>query len=418
MNDKKSRFKSILLAGKLLLAAGLLVWVLCKAHWNDYIKLTSQAGGQTLSVVSGKIPADSEGKVSAQSGMLWWVKSREISLAQIEPVSQSDAGQKKIFIRKGIASIVTDCDKTLLIIATLLFPIVVILTAVRFWYLLSCQKIHITLGQSIRLTFLGQFFNMVVPGTVGGDLAKAWYINRHTKKTAEILMTVFLDRIIGLSEFVLMSAVMLSAVLLLGLVEFRLLKLPAIAVGCSAGAVVVALTFLLSRRVRQMFHLEKIYSKLSIAHHFKAAGKSVLVYRKKPAILLWALLITVGVHLCFIGAIALVGIALGLQVPLWSYFIFLPLIYVIGAIPITPGGVGVVENLYLKFFSVALVSAVSPDASVIVALAMIARLLPVFWSLGGLWVLITGPKLPASDAMQAQLDEDERIEEFTSETDQ
>jgi hypothetical protein len=83
--------------------------------------------------------------------------------------------------------------------------------------------------------------------------------------------------------------------------------------------------------------------------------------------------------------------------------VYLPLIYIIGAVPITPGGVGLVENLYVEFFQ-----GPGVNASTIVAMAMFARILPMLWGLPGLWVAIHGPKLPPSEQMQQELAEAEK----------
>ena len=46
---------------------------------------------------------------------------------------------------------------------------------------------------------IGIFFNLIIPGTVGEDLCKMYYISSHSSgKTTEAVLTVMLDRIIGL----------------------------------------------------------------------------------------------------------------------------------------------------------------------------------------------------------------------------
>ena len=112
-----------------------------------------------------------------------------------------------------------------------------------------------------------------------------------------------------------------------------------------------------------------------------------------------AVLLTLSAQTFFFGAIALVGSALARAEPLapwYAFFIYVPLIYIIGAVPITPGGVGVVEGAYLTFF------AASPVSQVL-ALALLARLIPIFWSLPGLIVAITGPRLPKAEEIEAEL---------------
>ena len=108
--------------------------------------------------------------------------------------------------------------------------------------------------------------------------------------------------------------------------------------------------------------------------------------------------ITFGGHVAFVGSIALIGRALHLAIPWHEYFLYVPLIYIIGAVPVTPGGVGLIEKFYGLFFVGGPVG-----ASGVLAMAMLARLMPVLWSLPGLAVALSGPRLPKSADLQANL---------------
>ena len=80
------------------------------------------------------------------------------------------------------------------------------LSAYRWRMLLAVQDIHITFGESLRLTYIGWFFNNWMPGATGGDFVKAYYIAQQTHKKTEAVTVVFLDRIIGLVAMCMMGA--------------------------------------------------------------------------------------------------------------------------------------------------------------------------------------------------------------------
>ena len=44
-----------------------------------------------------------------------------------------------------------------------------------------------------------------MPGAVGGDLLKAWYVTKHTDRKIAGVLSVFVDRLIGLVALVLMA---------------------------------------------------------------------------------------------------------------------------------------------------------------------------------------------------------------------
>jgi len=388
---KTKRRKALFLTIKVALAVALLVWVFGRVHWNDYVK--AAGSGETYSVLETRTSPDGRRQVLVRKGMLWW-RARELRpRTDFEPVSQK--GDE--IVRPGLTTTIRNIDQVLLPIAASGFVLSLLTIAVRWWYLLRIQEIRIRLWEAVRLTFLGQFFNTVVPGTVGGDLVKAYYVAQHTPRKAGVLICVFVDRVLGLAELTLMAAVMVAAVLGAGLMSFAELRAAVVTVVVVLGIVVATATFLLSGRVRRALHLQRLYQRSRIAHHMAAAGEAARIYGRNLPALGLSLLITLVAHIFFIGAIALLGKALALQTPWYTYFVYVPLIYIIGAIPITPGGVGVVEGAYRSFFC--------PPVPVpqVLALALLARLLPIFWGLPGILVAVTGPKLPKAEQIEAEL---------------
>jgi len=391
--SKKAR-KIVLLTVKITLAVALMAWVLSKVSWHDY---AVDASGKTFAVLGQKPGPPPVLEVS--TGMPW---SREITdrpVADFKPVAE---GSPEV-VRKGFRSSLANINVALLIVGCAGFGISWIIVAVRWWFLLRIQDIRIRLWEAVRLTFLGQFFNAVVPGTVGGDLVKAYYVAKHTPRKAAALVSIFVDRVLGLTELTLLAAVMVALVLAGGLEPYERVRQPVISVAVVVAIVVFALAFLLSDRFRRSLHLQKIYQRLPVAHHIAAAGDAARLYRRRIGALLKAIGVTFGAHVIWVGSIALLGLSLNLPVPWYNYFTYIPLIYIIGAVPLTPGGVGLVEELYIRFFCIA-GSAVNP--SEIIALAMLARFIPILWSVPGIFVAVSGPKLPKAAEIQAELEGD------------
>lgn len=394
------RNKTLLLTIKIVLAALLLGWVLSKTHWRDYV-VTDQ--GRTYSVVRAiepKAGSDAQAVYEVCTGALWWRDDQVIAESRLRPVDAE--ARPRQYVRNGFASSIAGVNKLLLGLAIGGFLLSVLITAVRWWVLLKIQNIVVGLWEVVRLTFLGQFFNFIVPGTVGGDLVKAYYVSKHTPHKAAVLVSVFVDRLLGFAELTLLAATMTAAALLVGMSDFDKLAKPMIAIGAVLVLLALMLTFLLSGRFRRALHLQKLYRRLPIAHHIAAAGSAVGLYKKRMGTLAKAVGITVGAHVFFVGAIALVGMSLSLDVPWYSYYIFVPLIYIAGSVPITPGGVGVIEGLYVALFV-----SETCSSSEVLALALLARGIPMFWALPGAVVAVTGPKIPKADVLEAELCRDE-----------
>lgn len=388
----KRKKKTILIAAKVVLAAALLTWVFSGTHWRDYVKTPDD---REYAVVES-VGSSGQEAYKVSTGMLWWQGEKTIRCADLEPASKP--GEPLKYVYRGFASSIADVDRLLLGLAMAGFLICIASTALRWWLLLRIQRIDVGLWETTRLTFLGHFFNFIVPGTVGGDLVKAYYVSKHTPRTAVVLVSIFVDRVLGFAELALLAATMIAVALAGGLQSFDQLRQPLLAVAVVLVALALMLAFLFSGRVRRKLHLQKIYGRLPIAHHIAAAGDAVQLYKQRAGTLLQAIGITVGSHVLFVGAVALVGRSLSLDVPVWKYFIFVPLIHIAATVPLTPGGVGVTESLYQAAF----VSATCSSSQVL-AFALFVRMMPLFWGLPGAIVAVTGAKIPKVDELEHEL---------------
>jgi len=389
---KSNHRNFLILAVKLLVAAALMVWVLSRTHWNDFI-LTRD--GQTYPVISG---GHGEGEWQVRTGMLWWSGQRTFAAADLEPVGEGEQAGVVRHRRPGFVSSIRGIRVGLLAAAGGGWLTALFVTTIRWWLLLRIQDIRISLWEAIRLSFLGQFFNLVVPGTVGGDLVKAYYAAKHTPRKAAVLLSVFADRILGLAELTLIAALALAVAVATGLGNWAdpMMKRCAMAVGVVVAVLAFVVAVMLSVRLRNVLHLQKFYRRLRIAHQIAAAGDAVRLYRRRWRRLARAIIWTIAAPFMWVAAVALVGQSLALEVSWHEYFLYIPLIYIIGAVPLTPGGMGWIENLYLAFFALA-------NPSGVLAFALLARLIPMFWALPGVVVAITGPRTPEAGAMQAEL---------------
>jgi len=389
--------KVVLFSAKVVVAGVLLAWVVAQVHWRDYVQ--TRDGRRSYAVVQPPGAVASEGTLRVDVGP-WWAERIETRC-----VSDFQSVLRGQIVRPGFATSLRAINIALAAGGTLAFGVALLLIAVRWRMLLKIQDVNVSLWEVTRLTFLGQFFNAIVPGTVGGDLVKAYYVAKHTPRVAAVVVSIFVDRLLGLVELALMAGVMLGLLLLGGQRSFAEFRLPAICMAAILLAVAGMLTFLLSRRFRRALHLDKLYRRMPIAHHIAAAGDAALRYRQRLGTMAWAVAVSVVSHLAFVGFVALMGASLSIPVGPMEYFLYVPLIYIIGAIPLTPGGVGWVENWYLRFFE-------SPacGASTILVLALLARLVPMLWGLPGAVVAVTGARVPAPEVIEAELSAGQRSE--------
>jgi len=389
----KRHRKALLTAVKIAIAAVLLWVVLRQVHWHDYVVT---GDGKAVRAVRLIGPADAPTGVLVRGGDgVGADDEREMPLDQLDPV-EGATGRAK-YIRLGVRQSLLDMNIWLALAGVGTFALTQVAVGIRWWRLLKVQDVTLTIWEALRLTLLGLFFNNAVPGTVGGDLFKMYYAARHAPRKAGVVVSVLIDRMVGLMEFTLMAAVMLAVVFLVGLAPREQLMWPAVAVAALLVVLPMGGAFVISSRFRRALRLQALYRRLPIAHHLSAAGEASHRYRRQPGKLLEALGISVIAHVLLVSSAVLLGAAIGLDVPWYSYFLYIPLIYAIGAVPITPGGIGLIEKLYIVFF------AANPSMVLVVALGM--RMLPIVVGLPGLFVFLAGPRPPKADAIEQQLEQ-------------
>ncbi|HET6428168.1 MAG TPA: lysylphosphatidylglycerol synthase domain-containing protein, partial [Phycisphaerae bacterium] len=159
------------------------------------------------------------------------------------------------------------------------------------------------------------------------------------------------------------------------------------------------IALLLSARLRGALHIQKLYGRLPIARHLAAAGEAARAYRAAPAALAAVFGIALLTHLAWIVTVILVGRSLSIATAWPRYFIYVPLIYIIGVVPLAPGGWGLLEKCYVLLFASA---AVGPTAAL--AMALLSRAVQLACGLSGLVAMAATGRVPSARAIRAELD--------------
>ncbi len=249
----------------------------------------------------------------------------------------------------------------------------------RWKILLEAQGIHMPAWKIFVLYFIGHYFNAFMPGAVGGDLVKVYYVVKETHhKRTEAVSTVFLDRIIGLLALIpLCTVVMLVSLdFFLSYPETKVAFLfnCALLVGAVVGLFVVFRQNLFEkwsvfRRLEEKTALGKIIGKVYGAFH---------ICFRRPTVLIKAGLLSVTNHVLLVCAAFLLGRALEIPLGFGPYITVFPIINAVAAIPATPGGLGTRE-VAAKF----LLGAVGITAVKAVPLSLLLYSAMLIWSAFG-----------------------------------
>ena len=255
--------------------------------------------------------------------------------------------------------------------------------AVRWRLLLGVQGIHITFIESLRLTYIGWFFNNWMPGGTGGDFVKAYYIAARTHRKTEAVTVVFLDRLIGLVAMCLLGA----AAVAFSWNDERV-RVARIVIGVFlAGVFVVGVVFY-SRRLRRVFSTGRLLSRLPLQSIITRVDRALYVYRDHKAKVALALVYSWVVQVVSLFAMWWLATGLGSRAAWNHYFVNMPVVWIGWALIPVPGGFGVAETLVQRLFTPAVLGgavalAATEAATLALAMMLAYRLVQMLVTLPG-----------------------------------
>lgn len=221
-----------------------------------------------------------------------------------------------------------------------------VISAYKWKVLSSAAGFHRPLRDHAAFYFIGMFFNLFLPTSVGGDAVKSYYLARHDPegRTAPSIYTVLAERLTGFVVMVWIGAV----ALLLSPSEVFHPTVKMLAAACSVLGTVFTLFF--PSLVRVVNHRAWAQAML----------RDITVYWRSPAVIVRALVWSLVFHFLVIVVHIIIGKSMGLAVPLFYYFIVYPAASLAGFIPVSFNGIGPREGTYIYLFS--LIGISRPDA--------------------------------------------------------
>jgi len=243
----------------------------------------------------------------------------------------------------AIGEILAGVILLLFLLAVIVENMGVALSAKKWQMFLESRGIQLSYRESLSYYYIGSFFNTMMPSSVGGDIIKSYKLGKKTDSVGAFSSSI-MDRMMGLLAVVSIASV--AVVISYGILPRAALLAAVAVISGFAGTVVILMKTSLVERFTTL-----VFSRWATIHAFlMKVISSVKGYRDKKLILT-AMVISFLYHIMLILNNYLLSLALGMNIDIRYFFIFIPIAEILVSLPVSIQGFGVREGSYALLFS-------------------------------------------------------------------
>jgi len=279
-----------------------------------------------------------------------------------------------------VSARLVDIDlKLVLLVFVLLFANTMI-SSWKWQILLRANGIVMPIGKLFRTYMIGTFFNIFLPSNVGGDTYRIYDLAKLSSNPASSFASVFADRLSGFLALIFLA-------LFSTLIVSRMTNSPALALVPVVALIILG--FILwavwartpAKLFMRWFRLDKIEL---ISKFVEQALDAFAEYRQDRKLLIKIIFISFLFQISVIICVYLEARALGIDTLFIYFCIFVPLISLVEALPISIYGIGTRDVAYVFLFG--MVGLTSSQAG---SIALVYLSISVVYSLlGGIFFLL------------------------------
>ena len=271
--------------------------------------------------------------------------------------------------------------------------------ALRWWVFLRRQGMAVPYRTVFELTWAGQFFNSILPGSTGGDFVKVYQVCRLLpERKADGAATVIVDRLSAVVALLLLAAIALAVepgpLRVLGDARLPILSIILVAL------VVATIAWLILRAVQPAALLSRVN------RVFSACREALSL----DAVLLGAFLLAIAIHLLNFFIVYGFARALGIGISYPQTLMMMPVVLFLLMVPITINGHGLREVLLIAYFTYLHVTfsgaASAGTQEIVVALSVLVVGNDLVWSVpGGIlyFARFRNPRSATTDSATAEV---------------
>ena len=237
-----------------------------------------------------------------------------------------------------------------IIVALLIMLLNYGLKTYRWAAILWIRRPDIPFVQLARFNFVSIFLGSFLPSSVSADIVRVYYVSRNTADARSAISSIFADRIIG--TFSLAIVTIAAFLVLLKIELFPMGSILSYGIGATLLAtlglpLILGSTAALNAitRLFERFAGKRLFVNVQdLSDHLRSYTNHATVMTKVLALAFVNLFIA-------ILEFYLIAVAFSTQVSIGYFFIFIPLVIFLATLPVSIGGMGLIEAGLVFLFS-------------------------------------------------------------------
>ncbi len=248
---------------------------------------------------------------------------------------------------REFVKIVVDADLRLIWMAPAFLTLGLFIASIRWIVLLRSFSVSIHLFSAFKYYIISSFYSIVLPGVIGGDVARVGLCAAETGKSAgRIGFSALMERAIGI-----------IMVLIIGNVAL-ILFLPELNIDITGGVIhkvqFITAGFILFALICRVYAsaVYKFLQRFKMTSLREKFAKLILNFSQISLSRLALIAILSGTfQLVDIFVTYLLAQSIGIKLPLYVFLCLMPVVYILTVLPISLGGLGVREGVMVYLFS-------------------------------------------------------------------
>ncbi len=232
--------------------------------------------------------------------------------------------------------------------AIITFVIGIMINTLRLYLLSNVEKKEMSYSRLLKINFIGLFFSIFLPGRTAGDLIRGYYLAKLTGQIESTVSTILMWRIIGLMNMLFIASIS-------SIISYSLLKNPFIIVIIIGLSFLFLISLFVLSNTRIYNNEEKQFkdnkNTISTLKEFvRKVVRCLINYKKEKGLVLVNIVIAFISNLFIIATWFLIAKSINANIAVIIFLLFIPMVSILQAIPISFNGIGLREASAILLF--------------------------------------------------------------------